>query len=85
MESVSILGISTGRVTEVPLLVGLHDRGPSACLPSKIALMQLQWTGEAQISCVGKRKEGIVTRALDLESHWVTLDRSLGHLSFCSS
>lgn len=84
MEPLSVLGISTGRVTEVLLLPGLQDRGLSACLPSKVALMQLQWTAEAQISCVGKREEGMVTRALDLESHWVILDKSLGHLTLCS-
>lgn len=78
------MGISIGRVTEVLLLAGLHDRDLSACLPSKIALMQLQWTGEARSSSVGKGKEGIVTRALDLESYWVILDKSLGDLSFCS-
>lgn len=83
MESVSTLGISTGRVTEVLLLEGLHDRGLFACLPSQVAQMQLQGTGEAQISCAGKRKEGIVTRVLDLESLWVIVDKSLGHLSFC--
>lgn len=84
MELLSVLGISIGRVTEVLLLIKFHDRGLSARLPSKVALMQLQWAGEAQISRVGKRKEGIVTRALDLDSHWVILDESLGYLSFRS-
>lgn len=61
-------------IQEKPLCLSAFETCPNAAAVD----------GGRQISCAGKRKEGLVARALDLESHWVTLDKSLRHLSFCS-
>lgn len=61
-------------IREKPLCLSAFETCPNAVAVD----------GGRQISCVGKRKEGLVERQPDLKSHWVTLDKSRRHLSFCS-